>query len=59
MGYKGPGTYKQKDCAECGSTTEWSLCHACNMTLGLVQDDVERLQRAAQYLVTHGGESDS
>lgn len=29
------------------------LCHACNVTLGLMQEDAERLEAAARYLRSH------
>lgn len=53
-------------CAACGSFTELVidhdhktdevrglLCHACNVALGLMRDDPERLERAAAYLRRH------
>jgi hypothetical protein len=31
------------------------LCHPCNVSLGFMQDDPERLMAAARYLLTHKG----
>ena len=31
------------------------LCHSCNVSIGAMQDDPNRLLRAAQYLCEHAG----
>lgn len=36
-------------------TTRGILCAKCNLVLGLVKDDPERLRAAAEYLELHRG----
>lgn len=45
-----PGKLLHYDhCHEGGHFRGW-LCHGCNVALGMVQDDIERLLRLAAYL---------
>lgn len=48
------GTYKLVvDHCHATGTVRQMLCHNCNRALGLLQDDPERIRRAATYIEVH------
>jgi hypothetical protein len=45
------------NCIECTAERN-RVCHACNLALGLLGDDAERILRAAKYIQDHSSEEE-
>lgn len=41
--------------SSCGKCIRKLLCHACNVILGMSEDNVDRLRNAASYIEAHRG----